>query len=83
MMVRPMLRARSKTRKRTRTPGGKLKTHYKKRNNVKRKCKICGKPIHGASSRGSKSQKRPSRTMPELCARCMRKEIIAKVRGGA
>ncbi len=82
MMVKPMLRSRSKTQKRLKTPGGKSKTHYKKTEKTERKCRICGKPLHGIERSSTKSKKRPSRIMPDLCPKCMRKEMVSRVRGG-
>ncbi len=80
-MVRRMLRSKGKRRKRVRTPGGTLKTKYIEYKTADRKCLKCKNKIKGISKKGSKSEKRPSRIKPELCPRCLKKELIEKVRG--
>ena len=46
-MVKPMLRSRSIKRRKTRTPGKRLVTHYKKKKPGIARCAVCKKPLHG------------------------------------
>jgi ribosomal protein L34E len=81
-MVRGMLRTSSKTKKRIRTPGGRLVIHYKdspKKGDAH--CAICGRKLHGHSHNGSKTQKRASRPLANLCSRCARNILSLEARG--
>lgn len=71
-----------------RTPGGKLKIHYRESKPGKAKCAICKKPLHGLARKRpykmkkmAKTKKRPSRLYGGMfCSACMRKKIIEKAR---
>ncbi|HDQ59660.1 MAG TPA: hypothetical protein ENN30_00535 [Candidatus Woesearchaeota archaeon] len=77
-MVRPKDRTHSKKSKRQRTPGGKLKVYkMPRKKTVRLSCANCGKPVHGTKIKGSsKTEKRPSRKFPELCAKCSKSKIL-------
>lgn len=47
----------------------------------KKRCARCGGTVHGFSDKGSKTEKRPSRPMPELCSKCLRRRLIEIARG--
>ena len=87
-MVRPKLRSRSKRRKKTRTPGNRLITQYKKRRPKIAKCGICGKPLHGVPRLNpvdmrklAKTKRRPERPYGgNLCSSCMRDLLRKTVR---
>ncbi len=70
------------------TPGGKTKISYRKREPSKARCAICGSILHGVA-RGrknkikklSKTQKRPERPYAGVfCSRCVKEKIIQKAR---
>jgi large subunit ribosomal protein L34e len=79
-MVKPHLRSRSLKRKKVRTPGKRLTTHYKSKKPGVAKCAICKKRLHGiprlnqADMRKlAKTKKRPQRPYGgNLCSKCMR-----------
>jgi len=79
-MVKPMLRSRSKKRRRVRTPGKKLVTHYKRKKPGRARCAVCKKPLHGVPRLNPskmrklpKTKKRPERPFGgNLCSKCMR-----------
>lgn len=89
-MVKPMLRSRSKKRRKVRTPGNRLVTHYKRKKPGIARCAVCKKPLHGIprlnpSEMGKlpKSKKRPERPYGgNLCSKCMRdlfKKSLTKI----
>lgn len=85
-MVEGKLKSRTKRRVYIKTPGGKNKILYKKRNMGKIKCGNCGGELHGiprmirSKFRSiPKSKKRVERLYGgNLCSRCMRKKIKEK-----
>ena len=79
-MVRRMLRSRSKKRTMKKTPGRRLKIHYSRKQTSKSRCHSCDKVLHGKKKTGPKTNRRASRIMPELCASCLKKQLIKKVR---
>jgi len=87
-MVRRALRSRSLRRVKVRTPGGKLKTHYKRRKPSIAKCRDCGKPLSGVPRlrpadlrKLPKTKRRPQRMFGgNLCSACMREFLREKVR---
>ena len=87
-MVAPKFRSRKFVRAHTKTPGGIVVMHYKKRKHGKAQCAQCGDylkgvftgPVHTMNML-SKTQKRPERPYGGvLCSRCMRKVMIEKAR---
>lgn len=84
-MVRRSLRSRSLKRKKTKTPGGKIVVHYKKKKIKVAVCAICKKPLHGVPRlrvsemrKLAKSKRRPERPYGgNLCSKCMR-ELFKK-----
>ncbi|MHA1607648.1 MAG: 50S ribosomal protein L34e [Candidatus Freyarchaeota archaeon] len=87
-MPAPRLRSRSLKRKKVRTPGGRLVTHYWRRTVRKYRCAVCGGVLHGCPTskedeKLAKTKKRPERPYGGyLCHRCLRAMIKAKVREG-
>jgi len=87
-MVKPMLRTRSLKRKRIRTPGNRLVTHFKTEKPGAARCAVCKKPMHGVPriksskmGRLPKSQRRPERPYGgNLCSECMRNLFRKSVR---
>jgi len=87
-MVRPRLRTRTLKRKRVRTPGNRLVTHYKRKKPSVAKCAICKKPLHGVPRLNpvqmrklAKSKRRPERPYGgNLCSSCMRDLLRKTVR---
>lgn len=88
-MPRRALRTRSKAIISIKTPGGKVKIHYRKRKSKSKICPICKKEIHGIprmnssnASKFPKSSKKISRIYGGiLCGRCLKlllKKEIAK-----
>ncbi len=85
-MVKPRLRTLK--RKRVKTPGKKLVTHYKKEKPGIAKCAICKKPLHGVPRLNQsemmslpKTKKRPERPFGgNLCSKCMREVFRNSVR---
>jgi len=79
-MVKPKLRSRSKKRRRVRTPGKRLVTHYKRKKPGIARCAVCKKSLHGVPrlnpsemEKLPKSKKRPERPYGgNLCSKCMR-----------
>ena len=91
-MVKPMLRSRSLKRRRVRTPGNKLTTHYKKKKPGVARCAICKKPLHGVPrlnppemGKLPKTKKRPERPYGgKLCSKCTRdlfKKTLTEILG--
>ena len=85
-MPQPYKRSRSLRRLNIRVLG-KSVLHYKERKPEKAKCGNCGMALKGVSrKRPAKmhktpiTRKRPERPYSNLCSRCMRLEIIRKVR---
>ena len=86
-MVRPKLRSRSLRRIYVRTPKGRVVIHYKKRKPQIAHCSNCGSPLKGyvralstVMKKMAKTKKRPERPHPNLCSRCMRRNIISEAR---
>ena len=85
-MVQRMLRTRSVKKRKIRTPGNRLVTHYNKEKVNVAKCNICKKPLHGVPRvipsemrKIPKSSRRPERPYGgNLCSGCMRK-VFRKV----
>jgi len=85
-MVEGKFRSRTKRRIFIKTPGGKNKILYKKRNMGKITCANCGKELHGmprmvknAFRNLPKTKKRPERPYGgNLCSQCMREKIKEK-----
>jgi large subunit ribosomal protein L34e len=80
-MVQRMLRTRSVKKRRVRTPGNRLVTHYKMEKPKVAKCNFCKKPLHGVPRvnpsrmrKLPKSSRRPERPYGgNLCSECTRK----------
>ena len=87
-LTRPMHKSRSWKRKKVRTPGNRLVTHYSRGKPSAAKCAKCGKPLHGVPRlrpsgvrKLPKSKRRPERPYGgNLCPTCMRKVFIDKAR---
>jgi large subunit ribosomal protein L34e len=79
-MVRRALRSKSYRRIKTRTPGGTIVTHFKKKRPNKAHCSRCGDVLKGVASdrpakmkKIPKTMKRPERPFGgELCSKCSR-----------
>ena len=87
-MPAPRLRSRSLRRVSRKVPGGRTKLHFKKRKHKAARCGNCGSLLKGVP-RGfpfrmrkmAKTKKRPERPFGGvLCSKCMRNEIINKMR---
>jgi len=84
----PRYRSRSKIRKKVKTPGKRIRIHYKSRKLGKDKCAICKTELHGMAPRdvkkrrkASKTAKRPNRYYGgRLCPACLKTQIINQVR---
>ena len=87
-MPAPRLRSRSLRRVFRKVPGGRVSIHYKKRKPKAAKCGNCGAILKGVPRElpykmrsMTKTKKRPERPFGGvLCSKCMRKEIINKIR---
>ncbi len=87
-MVEGKKRSRTLRRVKVRTPGGKTVVHYLPRKPKRPHCANCGTAMHGmkaviprALKSLAKTKKRPERPYGgQLCSKCMRRLIIAKVR---
>jgi len=85
-MVRPGLRRMKKVQKKT--PGGRLKTVYRRKMHSKHKCAICGGELAGVPrgrpaliKRLTKSKRRPTRPFGgQLCSKCTRKIVALKAK---
>ncbi|MHA1985003.1 MAG: 50S ribosomal protein L34e [Promethearchaeota archaeon] len=86
-MPRPGLRSKSQARKKLRTPGNKIVTHYWRRKPKKAHCAICKKPIQSIPRlRSSKMKKTDnvSRRANRIesgryCAKCLQTIIKESV----
>ncbi len=84
-MVAGRYKSRTLRRKKVKTPGGRLTTHYLKRKPNKAHCADCGTVLSGVPRERpyvmrnlAKTQKRPERPFGGvLCSRCSR-ELIKK-----
>jgi len=87
-MVSGKYKSRSKRRVYVKTPGGKTKLSYRKRNISKLYCGSCGKELHGIPRKIKskfknlpKTKKRPERPYGgNLCSACSRKKIIENIK---
>lgn len=87
-MPAPRLRSRSLRKVFRKVPGGRVSVHYKKRKPQAAKCGNCGSVLKGVPRELpykmrslAKTKKKPERPFGGvLCSRCMRQEIINKVR---
>lgn len=87
-MPAPHLRSRSLRKVYRKVSGGRVSIHYKKRKPSTAKCGNCGTMLKGVPRElpfrmrsMAKTKKRPERPFGGvLCSRCMRQEIINKVR---
>ena len=87
-MPAPRFRSRSLRRVFRKVPGGGTNLHYKKRKPQSAKCGSCGAVLKGIPRElpfkmrsMAKTKKRPERPFGGvLCSKCMRKEIIKKIR---
>ena len=81
-MPRPMHRSRSLRRRKLRTPGARLVTHYKRKEGGWYRCALCKRPLFGVPKNVReypKTSRRPERPYGGfLCAECLRK-LITKV----
>ncbi|MFB0560779.1 MAG: 50S ribosomal protein L34e [Candidatus Lokiarchaeia archaeon] len=74
-------------RKKVRTPGRRLVTHYSRRKAGKPICASCGAPLPGCwsertSNAKSKTQRRPERPYGGyLCSRCLKSFYKSSIRG--
>ncbi|MGQ9719953.1 MAG: 50S ribosomal protein L34e [Candidatus Jordarchaeum sp.] len=86
-MPSPRYRSRSMIRRKVRTPGGKLVTHYSRRKANKPVCASCGAHLPGSWSQStsnlkSKTQRRPERPYGGyLCSKCLKLFYKSSVRG--
>ena len=87
-MPAPRLRSRSLRKIFRKVSGGRTSVHFKKRKPKVAKCGSCGAVLKGVPRAlpfkmrsMTKTKKRPERPFGGvLCSKCMRKEIINKVR---
>ncbi|MHA1751204.1 MAG: 50S ribosomal protein L34e [Candidatus Helarchaeota archaeon] len=87
-MPEPRYRSRSKARKIIKTPGKRIKIHYRRRRYSTDKCAICKKELHGMASRVpkkrrkyAKTRRRPNRIYGgNLCPACLKSALIESVR---
>ena len=87
-MPAPRLRSRSLRKIHRKVPGGRTNVHYKKRKPKSARCSNCGALLKGIPRElpfrmrsMAKTKKRPERPFGGvLCSKCMRLEIINKVR---
>ena len=87
-MPQPRLRSRSLRKIFRRTPGGTTAIHFKKRKPKAAKCGNCGALLKGVPRAFpfrmrsmAKTKKRPERPYGGvLCSKCMRQEMINKIR---
>ncbi|MEX2725275.1 MAG: 50S ribosomal protein L34e [Candidatus Freyarchaeota archaeon] len=83
----PKYRSRSMLRKKVRTSGGKLVTHYRRKKANKPVCASCGALLSGCWSESvshlkSKTQRRPDRPYGGyLCSKCLKSFYKISVRG--
>ncbi|MHA1260650.1 MAG: 50S ribosomal protein L34e [Candidatus Freyarchaeota archaeon] len=83
----PRHRSRSMRRKKVRTPGGRLVTHYSRRKPSKPVCASCGALLSGCWSERTSKVKSKTKRRPErpyggyLCSRCLRLSYKSSVRG--
>lgn len=85
-MVRGKEKSRSKRRVFVKTPGGKVKRHYRTRKIAQPKCSECGARLHGIPKliqskfkNLSKTKRSSSRPYANLCSKCMRKKLISEM----
>jgi len=82
-MPQPHLRSRSKKRYKTKSPGGKSQTHYKKEIMKTPKCCVCGNPIAGTSHLSTVETRKLNRSKRkverpyggQLCHNCIKKAL--------
>jgi len=87
-MVRPSLRSRSLKRVAKKTPGGRLRIHYRPKRHGLARCAECKKPLPGVPTgpvsrirKFTHSKRTVSRPFGgNLCSSCMRKEIKRRAR---
>ncbi len=87
-MPAPRLRSRSLRKVHRKLPGGRTTIHYKRKKPKSAKCANCGAVLKGTPREFpfrmrsmAKTRKRPERPYGGvLCSRCMREEIIKRVR---
>ena len=87
-MPAPRLRSRSLRKIFRKVPGGKTRVHFKKKKPKAARCGKCGAVLKGIPrefpfrmKKMPKTMKRPERPYGgNLCSKCMRLEIINKVR---
>lgn len=87
-MPSPKLRSRSLRKVFRKVPGGRTKVHFRKRKPNAAKCSNCGSVLKGIPRElpfkmrtMAKTKKRPERPFGGvLCSKCMRIEIINKIR---
>ena len=87
-MTRRQYKSRSYRRISTKTPGGRVVVHYKKKKPKIAKCANCNAILKGvprefpiAMRNLPKTKKRPERPYGGvLCSRCMRKKIVEQTR---
>ncbi len=84
-MVQGKEKSRSRRRVYIKTPGGKVKYHYRVRKPSQITCAECGKRLSGIPKLIPskfrvlpKTKKRASRPYSNLCSSCMRKKIMEK-----
>jgi large subunit ribosomal protein L34e len=88
-MVQRMLRTRSVKKRRVRTPGNRLVTHYEMKKSSVARCSFCKKALHGVPRTNPsrmrklpKSSRRPERPYGgNLCSECTRMLLRKVVRG--
>ena len=86
-MVERRLRSRSFRRVKRKLPGGRVTTHYKKRNPKNASCSGCGDVLKGMPrltplrmKNLAKTKKRPQRPYGGvLCSKCSRKKILDSI----
>lgn len=86
-MTKTRFRSGSWTKKKVKTPGNKIVTHYSRKKHSYAKCAKCKKPLHGVGrylskhwEKLSKTEKRPERPYGgQLCSSCMRQIFRERV----
>ncbi|MFQ6010114.1 MAG: 50S ribosomal protein L34e [Candidatus Aenigmatarchaeota archaeon] len=85
--MRRAQRTRTMKKTRVRTPGGETVIRIKKRRPGYHECGRCGAKLNRRRMRAKeirklpRTQRRPERPLPELCSRCMREAMKARVKG--
>ncbi len=76
------LRTRAYRRVSLRLPGGRTVVRYEERRKGQARCRRCGLPLPGQSSRRSlpRSSRKANRPFSDLCSRCSREALRSLLR---